>query len=306
MISKSANAVPVNRPSPVARLTIGLFVFVVFAWSLNWVVMKLAVHDVTPLWAVTLRTALAAAVLFPILHFNHQLVRPQRGDYPIILVISLFHMVGFAALMTVGLTYVSAGRAIVLGYTTPLWVAPAAFVFLKEKMSVRQISGIGVGMAGLLLLVGPSALDWRSKVAILGNGLPVLAAICWSVSIIYTRAHRWMATPLELMPWQCLLATIVLAILALTVEGLPPTHMSLPTALALAYNGVIGTALGFWAMTVVNRQVPAATAALGVLATPVLGIGLAAVFLGERLEPTLILSAVVIMAGLVISRKTRH
>jgi drug/metabolite transporter (DMT)-like permease len=306
MTSKSANAVPVNRPYPVARSTIGLFVFVVFAWSLNWVVMKLAVHDVTPLWAVTLRTALAAAVLFPILHFNHQLVRPQGGDYPIIFVISLFHMVGFAALMTVGLTYVSAGRAIVLGYTTPLWVAPAAFVFLKEKVSVRQISGIGVGMVGLLLLVGPSALDWGREEAILGNGLPVLAAICWSVSIIYTRAHRWMATPLQLMPWQCLLATIVLAILALTVEGLPPTHMSLPTALALAYNGVIGTALGFWAMTVVNRQVPAATAALGVLATPVLGIGLATVFLGERLEPTLILSTVVIMVGLVICRKTRH
>jgi drug/metabolite transporter (DMT)-like permease len=173
-------------------------------------------------------------------------------------------------------------------------------------MSIRQIVGIGVGMAGLLLLVGPGALDWRSQEAMLGNGLPVLAAICWSVSIVYTRAHRWTATPLQLMPWQCLLATMVLAILALSVEGPPPTRMSLPTALALAYNGVIGTALGFWAMTVVNRQVPAATAALGVLATPVLGIGLAAIFLGERLEPILILSALVIMVGLVICRRTRH
>lgn len=305
MTSTSA-ALPAHRPAPAARSTIGLFVFVVLAWSLNWVVMKLAVHDVAPLWAVTTRTALAAAVLFPILRLNRQLVRPPRGDYPIILVISLFHMVGFAALMTIGLTYVSAGRAIVLGYTTPLWVAPAAFVFLKERMSIRQIVGIGVGMAGLLLLVGPGALDWRSQEAMLGNGLPVLAAICWSVSIVYTRAHRWTATPLQLMPWQCLLATMVLAILALSVEGPPPTRMSLPTALALAYNGVIGTALGFWAMTVVNRQVPAATAALGVLATPVLGIGLAAIFLGERLEPILILSALVIMVSLVICRRTRH
>lgn len=191
----------------------------------------------------------------------------------------------------------------VLGYTTPLWVAPAAFVFLKERMSVRQIIGMAVGVAVLLLLVGPNALDWGSKKAVLGNGLPVLAALCWSVSIIYTRAHRWTATPLQLMPWQCLLAAVVLATLALAVEGLPPTRMGLRAALALVYNGVIGTALGFWAMTVVNRQVPAATAALGVLATPVLGIGLAAVLLGERLEPILIVSALVIMAGLVIGRR---
>ena len=296
---------PAGRPASTALSTVGLFVFVVLAWSLNWVVMKLAVQDITPLWAVTIRTALAAAVLIPGLHATRQLVRPPRADYPMVLVISLFHMVAFAALLTAGLTYVSAGRAIVLGYTTPLWVAPAALLFLKERMSIRQIAGIGIGMTGLLLLVGPDAFDWNRKDAILGHGLPMLAAICWSVSIVYTRTHRWTATPLQLMPWQCLLATAVLAILAFTFEGPPPTRMSTSTIIALVYNGVIGTALGFWAMTVVNRRVPATTAALGVLATPVFGIGLAAVFLGEKLDPILILSALVIMAGLAIGALPR-
>jgi drug/metabolite transporter (DMT)-like permease len=298
-------ALPAQPTAPATLSTIVLFVFVVLAWSLNWVVMKLAVQDVTPLWAVTMRTAWAAAVLIPTLGANRQLVRPPRADYPIILVISLFHMVAFAALMTAGLTYGSAGRAIVLGYTAPLWVAPAAFLFLKERMSIRQMFGIGIGIAGLLLLVGPSAFDWKSRDVILGHGLPILAAICWSVSIVYTRAHRWTATPLQLMPWQCMLATAVLAILALSFEGLPPTRISTPANLALVYNGVIGTALGFWAMTVVNRRVPATTAALGVLATPVFGIGLAAVLLGEGLDPILILSAFVIMAGLAIGAKPR-
>lgn len=305
MTSTPPATLPGERLAPTNLSTVGLFVFVVLAWSLNWVVMKLAVQDVTPLWAVTMRTALAAAVLIPALSFNRQFVRPPRADYPIVLVISLFHMVAFAALMTAGLTYVSAGRAIVLGYTTPLWVAPAAFLFLKERMSFRHILGIGIGMAGLLLLVGPGSFDWKSREALLGHGLPILAAICWSMSIVYTRAHRWTATPLQLMPWQCLLATAVLAILALSLEGLPPTRMGAPAILALAYNGVIGTALGFWAMTVVNRRVPATTAALGVLATPVFGLGLAAGLLGEGLDPTLIVSAVVIMAGLAVGVRPR-
>lgn len=306
MTSAPPAALTSEQPTPAASSTIWLFVFVVLAWSLNWVVMKLAVQDVTPLWAVTIRTALAAAVLVPALHANRQLVRPPRADYPIVFVISMFHMVGFAALMTASLTYVSAGRAIVLGYTTPIWVAPAALLFLKERMSVRQIVGIGIGMTGLLFLIGPSAFDWKSKEAILGHALPILAAICWSVSILYTRAHRWTATPLQLMPWQCLLATAVLAILAVSFEGPPPTRLSTPAILALAYNGVIGTALGFWAMTVVNRRVPATTAALGVLATPVFGIGLAAVFLGEGLDPILILSALIIMVGVAIGLKRGH
>lgn len=303
MTSTSSTSSHSGQPVPATWSTIGLFIFVVLAWSLNWVVMKLAVHDIAPLWAVAVRTALAAILLFPILYLNRQLILPPRSDYPVIISISLFHMVGFAALMTLGLTHISAGRAIVLGYTTPLWVAPAAFVFLKEKMSIRQMLGMVISIGGLLLLVGSNASDWRSRDAIWGNVLPLLASLSWSVSIIYTRAHRWAATPLQLMPWQCLLATLVLSGLALGLEGLPPAHVSSATVFALAYNGAIGTALGFWAMTVVNRRVSAATSALGVLATPVLGIGIAAVVLGERIELALILSAVIILVGLVLGRQ---
>lgn len=58
-------------------------------------------------------------------------------------------------------------------------------------------------------------------------------------------------------------------------------------------------------MTVVNRRVPAATAALGVLVTPAVGIGLAAVVLGEGPDPGLIVSAAVIMAGVAIGQGAR-
>ena len=288
--------------SGTASVTFGLFAFVVIAWSLNWVVMKLAVQEVRPLWAVAIRTALAALVLFPALLATKQLRRPPRADLPVLLTISLFHMTAFAAFMTAGLTLVPAGRAIVLGYTTPLWVAPAAFLFLGERISTRQTVGLVVGLAGLLLLFGPASLDWGNGQALLGQGLLLVAALCWSVSIVYTRAHRWVATPLQLMPWQCLLAAVVLTTLAYLIEGAPPNpgRVSTPALLAVSYNGVIGTALGFWAMTVVGRRVPAATASLGVLATPVLGIGLSTVILREAFDPILVLAAAIILAGIAL------
>ncbi|WP_419828626.1 DMT family transporter [Methylobacterium sp.] len=301
MTSSSATTVLGRRPSPASALsTLGLFAFVVVAWSLNWVVIKVAVREITPLWAVAIRTVLAILVLFPALLATGHLVRPPRADLPVVLVIALFHMVAFAALMTVGMTFVPASRAIVLGYTTPLWVAPAAFLFLGERITTRQAIGIAIGLFGLLLLLGPSGLDWGSPAALYGNGLLLLAALSWSVSLVYTRGHRWTATPLQLMPWQCLLASSVLVGLALLVDGAPSPRMSASVLIALAYNGVIGTALGFWAMTVVSRRLPAAKASLGLLATPVLGIGLSAVFLGEGLDPVLVLSAFAILAGVAL------
>ncbi len=192
-----------------------------------------------------------------------------------------------------------------LGYTTPLWVAPGAFLLLGERVAKRQVAGIGLGMVGLMVLAGPGSIDWGSEVAVLGHGLPVLAALCWSVSIIAIRGHRWTATTLQLLPWQCLIATGVLTVLAFVFEGPPPVRIGTPALLALAYNGVIGTALGYWAMTVVNRRVPAATAALGVLVTPAVGIGLAALILGEGPDLGLILSAALIMAGVAIGQAPR-
>jgi drug/metabolite transporter (DMT)-like permease len=165
-----------DRPSS-SRTAIALFAFVVVAWGLNWVVTKVIVEQVTPLWAVAIRTIVAVAVLVPALFASGQFVIPRRGDLPIVLVISLFHMVIFAALMTAGLKYVPVGRSIVLGYTTPLWVAPAAWLLLKEPMPRRRVLGIFLGLAGLLLMFNPRSFDWHDRNALLGNGLLLLSAL---------------------------------------------------------------------------------------------------------------------------------
>ena len=287
---------------PTKRLTtfsIGvLFVFVVFAWGLNWVVMKIVVREMLPLWAVAFRTLIALAILVPAVLLTGQWIIPKRQDMPVVLVISLFHMVAFAALMTIGLKYVSAGRTIVLGYTTPLWVAPAAWIFLKEDLPLKRIIGIGLGISGLLLLFGPRNFDWSKHDALVGNGLIIVAALSWSVSIVYTRAHRWVATPFQLVVWQTMVAGIVLTGLALYLEGSPVISLSWPAGLALLYNGAIGTALGFWAMTVINKELPATAASLGVMATPVVGLVLSALILKESIDTDLITSSLLILTGI--------
>jgi len=66
------------------------------------------------------------------------------------------------------------------------------------------------------------------------------------------------------------------------------------------YSGLIGTALGFWAMAVVNRSLPATVTSLGILATPVVGIASSAFFLGERIDLPLILATTIILSGIAL------
>jgi drug/metabolite transporter (DMT)-like permease len=282
-----------------------LFAFVIVAWGLNWTVTKLIVTQVTPLWATAIRTGIGTLALLIMLAVSRQFSIPRRGDVPVILAISLFHMVAFSALMTAGLKYVPVGRSIVLGYTTPLWVAPGAWLLLKEDLSARQVVGIAIGLTGLAIMFNPASFDWTDREAVLGNGLLLLSALAWSVSILYTRAHHWIATPFQLVFWQALLATFLLTIMALIIEGELHLVWSNTLGMLFAYSGVVGTALGFWAMTVVGRRVPATTTSLGILATPIVGIVSSVAFLGEQVDQALLIAATMIIVGIGIGTSSR-
>ncbi|QCI67445.1 DMT family transporter [Phreatobacter stygius] len=283
-----------------------LFAVVIFAWGLNWPVTKIIVAEVTPLWTVAIRTGIACAVLLMLLWFSGQLALPRPGDIPVIVAIGFFHMVAFSALMAAGLKYVPAGRSVVLGYTTPLWVTPGAWLFLKEDMPPSRLIGIALGLCGLVVMFNPLAFDWSDRQALIGNGLLLLSALSWSVSILYVRAHEWISTPFQLGLWQTLLATVVLTVLALLFEPLPDIRWTTPLVFAFGYNVLIGTVLGFWAMAVVNRSVPATTTSLGILGTPVVGIVGSALLLGETIDLPLILATAMILTGVAIGTFSRR
>ena len=79
-----------------------LFAFVIAAWGLNWTVTKLIVTQVMPLWTTAIRTGIGALALLIMLAGSKQFSIPKRADVPVVLAISLFHMVAFSALMTTG------------------------------------------------------------------------------------------------------------------------------------------------------------------------------------------------------------
>ena len=277
-----------------------LLATVVVMWGSNWAVTKILVLSVTPLWATAIRSAIATVTLFVLLLARRQLILPRRGDIPVVLTVAVLHMGAFSALVAYGLQLVSVGRSIVLGYTTPLWVVPAAWLLLKEPVTRLRLAGVGLGLAGLALMFNPLAFDWSDRTALIGNGLILLAALCWAANIIYVRAHKWISTPFQLVFWQALLATIILSSLALSIDGAPRVVWTPALAAAFLYAGVCGTALAHWAMVTVNRSLPAVTTSLGLLATPVVGVVTSVIWLGEPTSTSLICAMVMILAGIAI------
>ena len=210
------------------------------------------------------------------------------------------HMVGFGVLSTLGLQTVPTGRSVVLAYTTPLWVAPGAALFLGERLTARRVVGTVVGLAGLVVLFNPLAFDWTERAAVLGNLAILGAALLWAASILHIRGHRWQSTPFDLLPWEILLATVILTPLAYRLAGPPAFTVDAPLAAMLLYAGVPGTALAYWAVAMASRHLPAITTSLGLLATPVISIVVAAIWLREIPTADVLAALGLILGGIAI------
>ena len=280
----------------------GLFalVTVVLAWGFTWPVNKVVLATLSPLWAVTLRSAIATIALFALQAMRGRVTRPPRGDLPVLVSITLLHMIGFNLLASWGLGLVPTGRTVVLAYTTPLWVTPASALLLGEPLTGRRMLGVVMGLAGLVSLFNPLTFDWSDRRIVLGNLAVLLAALLWASSIVHIRAHRWISTPFVLIPWETLLASVILAPIALAT-GPPPRVDWSPTFVGLLlYLGIPGTAVAYWAAAMASRHLPAVTTSLGLLATPVVSVVTATVWLGEPLTLTLVLAIALVLGGVAI------
>jgi drug/metabolite transporter (DMT)-like permease len=275
-------------------------IMVVVFWGLVWPVNKVLLESLSPLWAMALRSAIATVALFAIALARGRWAPPPRADLPVLLSITLLHMVGFACLGAWGLSLVPAGRSTVLAYTTPLWGIPGARLFLHEPLTARRLAGVAAGLLGLLVLFNPTTFDWTSKNALLGNGVILLAALLWAISILHIRGHAWHSTPLDLVPWAMLLATAIITPLAVLIDGVPVVTWNARLVALLLYAGIPGTGLAYWASATASRTLPAVTTSLGLLATPVVSVVVATLWLGEPLTLSLVSAIVLILGGIAL------
>jgi drug/metabolite transporter (DMT)-like permease len=285
-----AGGVTVRRAYP-------LLIVLVVVWGANWSIVKIGLQDISPFWLGSTRLMLGTVALFVLVALRGQLRLPKRGDWLMIADVGLLQMCAFMVLLNVALQFVEAGRAVIVAYTTPLWLAPGAVLLLGERLTRRMVAGLLFGLAGVLVLFNPAAIDWSDRHVVLGNALLMLAALIWAALILHVRVHKWVSGPFEMAPWQALVALVPATIIALMFEDFGRIAWTGRVIGVIAYNGLLATAFGVWAMVTVSRALPAIASSLGYLGAPVVGYLSAALLLGEPITLTLSIGLALIVGG---------
>ena len=125
----------------------------------------------------------------------------------------------------------------------------------------------------------------------------VMSAISNAGAAVHIRRHRWVSTPLEVMPWQLLVATVPMVILALAVEGVPEIDWTWSLFLMAAYQGALATGLALWAQVWVLRTLPAVSTNLSLMMVPVIGLLSSALIVDEHITAPVLVGFAGILIG---------
>ena len=284
-----------------------LMVLVVgLAWGFNWVAGRIILTALPPWTMRMVGIGLGTLTLFAAAAIWRVRLTVPRAEAVKILIAGFFNVAVFNVCSAYAQVYGTTSRAIVIAYSMPIWAALLARVVLKEKLSAVKLVALALCAAGLTILIWPLARRGLPLGALLALG----CAWSWATGTIYLKWADIRAPTLAAAAWQLLFGWLMLAAGMLYFEGLPQLWpLPAPVIGWIAYNGLIGMGLAYFLWFVVVGRLPASTATLGALLTPVVGVIGSAVVVGERPDMFDIIGFALIFAAaasVLLQPNTKH
>ncbi|NNM71106.1 DMT family transporter [Enterovirga aerilata] len=262
-----------------------LLVSLSLLWGGSFFFVAVAVREIPPLTLVLLRVGIAALVLNALLPLLGSGLPKTRRAWSAILVMSLLNNVAPFSLFVWAQTTLTGGAAAILNATTPLFGVLVANACLPdERLTAARVAGVMLGLAGVVVMVGPSVLS--------GIGQEAGAqAACLAAALSYAFAGVWgrrfaglEVAPIQTAAGQVSVSALILLPLALGIER--PWTIGMPGAASWAAVfglATLSTALGYVIYFRILATAGATNLLLVTFLIPPSAMLLGALILGETL-----------------------
>jgi drug/metabolite transporter (DMT)-like permease len=279
-----------------------------FLWGGSFFFARIAVTEIPPLALVLYRVSIATLVLHLWLRMRGISFSPVLARPGAFVGLALLNNVIPFSLIFTGQKEIGAGLASLLYATTPLWTILVANLWTAdEKLSTTKLAGVGLGIAGAALMIGPGLLSefggpvW-AKLAV------VAAAVSYAFAVVYAKHFRDIK-PAVVATGQLTASTILMVpIVFLLYRPGDIVTSSIPVWAAVGVLAVFTTAFAFILYFNIIASAGATNASLVTLLVPASAVMLGAVFLDERLMPlewvgmALILGSLLVIDGRLFRR----
>jgi drug/metabolite transporter (DMT)-like permease len=270
-------------------------------WGSSFLLIKLAVATIPPVTVASGRIAVGALVLALIVAARRECWPRTPRSWLLLAIMGVIGNVIPFSLINWGEVRIDSGLAAILMSTVPLATILLAPAFVRdEPITAGKLIGVGLGMAGVAVLIGPGVL-LGAHGELLAEIAVTTAALCYAVNGLVARQLPPM--PVEVISAGTLLsATIAGLPLCLAVDRpweIAPSALSLAALVGL---GIVNTAGGYLLLFKLVVRAGAGFASLNNFLVPLFGVLWGVLLLSERPSPQALLGLLLIFAGLAAVR----
>ena len=272
-------------------------------WGLNFPIMKHLLTEWPPLSSRGLCGMVGAAALALIALARQQSLNVPRGMWLRLLLVSTLAIGGWVAFMGLALLWLSASEAAVLGISIPVWVAFLARPILGERLSLLRALSLMVALAGIAVLIGGNGFD--ASIAKLPGIIFVLTgALCVALGTVLTKHFPLAMPPLSLAAWQIGLGCLPVTIAGRAIEQPQLAALSSIGWASMVYITLIQFCVCYVCWFAALERLPAATASIGTLLVPVVGVLAAAAMLHEPLGLREVAALAITLGGVAVALRS--
>ena len=278
---------------------------VVCLWAMNFPAGKFMLGAIGPLTLIAIRTVVGA-VLLTLMGWKSQ---PNwwaelRKDLKSTAVMTLTGVIGAGTLFYIGLKTTSASNAGIIAASTPMWVALCSWVFLKERLSLVNVSGILLSFVGLVAIICQGSLDILFALSLNWGDLYILLGqLSWSSYTVYSRVALAQRSAAAATASSYIVGTFILVPLCLIEAPFSAGFDLSPLVLiALGFLSVLSPLTNLLYYQALTRVSPH-RAAVFMNLIPIIVMISSAIFLGEQITRVQIIGTACVIGGVVLTTK---
>lgn len=295
-------AVPKRALAPSRALVLTAYATVYVVWGSTYLAIRYAVETIPPFLMAGGRFLLAGAILVLWAKWRDG-ARATASNWRAATIAGALLLAGGNGAVVWAETRVPSGLAALLVAAMPFWIVLVEWARPRGKRpSVGVALGIAVGLAGIILLVGPGSLSGQ-RVDPIGATALVVGSLSWAIGSLYSREADLPANPIFATGLEMVAGGAVLWIVALVAGEW--SHASLSHASAASIGGyfylvVFGSLIGFTAFAWLLRVSSPAKVSTYAFVNPVVAVLLGWAVAHEPVGPRTIVAAAIIVGAVAL------
>jgi drug/metabolite transporter (DMT)-like permease len=290
-------------------LVLVAFAAVYVVWGSTYLAIRVGLESFPPFVLAGLRHLSAGLILYPFVRWKTG-VRPTPENWRAAVVTGFLLLVVGNGGVSWAEQSVPSGTTALLVATVSLWLVMVDWLRPGGAPPVpKVVIGLLMGLAGMVLLVGPSHLGGSERVDPRGAAVLVIASFAWACGSLYSKHGGMPTSPMLGVAMQSFAGGVILLVAGMILGEFHALHfatISLRSWIALGYLILFGTGIGLSAYIYILHKSTPARVGTYAFVNPVVALFLGWLILGEAITLRTVLAAAVILTAVILVITAPH